>query len=133
MKISKHGRTQGGGSIPSLPLVSPAELPRTIGRRGQRDIRGETYNSLLLRAKHLQQNRLLIGIPMTGLVRSEWSIARWGQIIPCNWGASDCIQWMNNAVPLDYGVAEARNIIVDMCLQHNFQWLLFKIGRASCR
>ena len=90
-----------------------------------RNLRGETYNSLILKAKHLQQNRILIGIPMTGLIRSEWAIARWAQIIPCNWSASDCIQWMNQTSPLGYSVADARNLIVDQCVKHDFQWLLF--------
>lgn len=30
-------------------------------------------------------NRVLIFTPTTGLVRTEWVNARYGQIIPCNW------------------------------------------------
>ena len=30
-------------------------------------------------------NRILIGTPVTGLVRVEWMQARYGQVIPVNW------------------------------------------------
>ncbi len=90
-----------------------------------REKKSETYNSLLLKAKHLQHNRILIGVPMTGLIRSEWAISRYGQIIPCNWSNSDVIHWMNQSTPLGYAVAEARNIIVDNAVKGNFEWLFF--------
>jgi len=90
-----------------------------------RENKSKTYNSLLLKPKHLQHHRILIGVPMTGLIRSEWAIARYGQIIPCNWSNSDIIHWMNQATPLGYAVAEARNIIVDCAIKGNFEWLFF--------
>ena len=45
-------------------------------------------------------NRILIGTPMTGLVRSEWVQARFGQIIPTNWSHIEIIQWMASRIPL---------------------------------
>ena len=47
--------------------------------------KGLEYQSLMFKPKHLQANRIVIGIPMTGTIRSEWALARYGQVIPCNW------------------------------------------------
>lgn len=70
-------------------------------------------------------NRLLIGTPMTGLVRSEWVVARYGQTIPTNWSHVEVMQWMNSHVPLRYQVADAENIIAKSVVDHKFEWLLF--------
>jgi hypothetical protein len=70
-------------------------------------------------------NRLLIGTPMTGLVRSEWMVARYGQTIPTNWSYIETMQWMSSMIPLEYQVADAENIIAKACVEGNFEWLLF--------
>lgn len=70
-------------------------------------------------------DRLLIGTPMTGLVRSEWMIARYGQTIPTNWSHSEIMQWMSSYVPLRFQVADAENIIAKACVEGNYDWLLF--------
>lgn len=62
---------------------------------------------------------------MTGVVRSEWAFARMCQIIPCNWSSSDCVHWLPQSSPINYAVAEARNIIVDQAVRDGFEWLLF--------
>ena len=82
------------------------------------------YMSLLLNGVQ-QRQRILIGIPMTGLVRAEWALARWGAYIPPNWTSSDCIQFLNQMTPLGYSVADARNLIVHTALQHHFEWVFF--------
>ena len=69
--------------------------------------------------------RILIGIPLTGLVRAEWAIARYSQVIPCNWAQTDALTWMDQFSPLGHSVADARNITVMQCLQHDFEWLYF--------
>lgn len=69
--------------------------------------------------------RIMIGIPMTGTLRSEWVLARYGQVVPCNWGTVDCIQWMDAHSPLRYQVADARNIVVDSFIKEDFEWLFF--------
>lgn len=71
------------------------------------------------------RKRLLVGVPMTGLIRSEWVIARYGQVIPCNWSQTDAIRWLNNWSPLDFLVADARNIVATQCVEMNFDWLFF--------
>lgn len=70
-------------------------------------------------------NRILIGTPMTGLVRSEWVVGRYGQTIPTNWSHIEVVQWLSSMIPLQYQVADAENIIAKSCVEHNFEWLLF--------
>ncbi len=70
-------------------------------------------------------NRITIGIPMTGLLRSEWVLARYGQVIPCNWSTSDCIMWLDQYSPLRFSVADARNLIVERAIATDSEWLFF--------
>lgn len=83
------------------------------------------YHQLMFHAPIPAQKRVLIGVPMTGLVRSEWAFARMCQIIPCNWSASDVVNWLPQSSPIGYAVAEARNIIVDQAVREKFEWLFF--------
>lgn len=83
------------------------------------------YRDLMFHAPIPAQKRVLIGVPMTGLVRSEWAFARMCQIIPCNWSASDTVNWLPQSSPIGYAVAEARNIIADQAVREKFEWLLF--------
>lgn len=70
-------------------------------------------------------NRVLIGTPMTGLVRSEWMVGRYGQTIPTNWSHVEVMQWMSSYIPLRYQVADAENIIAKQVVDGKFEWLLF--------
>lgn len=70
-------------------------------------------------------NRVLIGTPMTGLVRSEWCVGRYGQTIPTNWSHIEVMQWMSSYIPLRYQVADAENVIAKAVVEGNFEWLLF--------
>lgn len=70
-------------------------------------------------------NRILIGHPMTGLVRTEWVMGRFGQTIPCNWSHVDLMQFMSPYVPLRYQVADAENLIAKAVVENDMQWLLF--------
>lgn len=86
--------------------------------------RDEYVNNLI--AKHTEpQKRIMLGIPMTGVLRSEWVMARYGQVIPCNWGMVDMLQYISHDSPLRYLVDDARNIIVDTFIKRGFEWLLF--------
>jgi len=80
---------------------------------------------MLINAKESMTRRVMIGIPMTGLVRSEWVMARYGQVIPCNWSQVDCIQWLDQYAPLGFVVADARNIIANTAVEQEFEWLFF--------
>lgn len=69
-------------------------------------------------------NRLLIATPSVGTVRIEWVQARYGQIIPTNWGTVQMLQFMNSYIPLRYQVADAQNLIVREAIEKDFEWLL---------
>jgi hypothetical protein len=83
------------------------------------------YSSLILQAQELNHDRIVIGIPTTGLVRFEWVVARFGQIIPCNWSHAECHEWLRSDSPIGFAVAEARNVIVDKFVKSKGEWLLF--------
>jgi len=70
------------------------------------------------------QRRVFIGTPMRGLVRAEWALARFGQIIPCNWAHSDYVHWMNTFAPVGYEIANAQNIIARWFIEGGGDWLL---------
>lgn len=69
-------------------------------------------------------NRILVGTPVTGLVRVEWVAARYGQTIPTNWSYITVQQFLNAYYPLRYQVADAQNLIVKSAVEMNFEWLL---------
>lgn len=70
-------------------------------------------------------SRLLIGTPMTGLVRSEWVESRYNQLIPTNWSHAQITQWVSSQIPLRYQVADAENIIAKNFVEGDWEWLLF--------
>jgi hypothetical protein len=71
------------------------------------------------------RNRILVGTPTLGIIRAEWAQARYGQIIPCNWTAAGLNLGLSSNMPLGFLVAEAQNIITDLAVRENFQWVLF--------
>lgn len=70
-------------------------------------------------------DRILIGSPMTGSLRAEWVLGRYGQVIPCNWAVNEQIQWINSYSPIRFQVADARNLIVANLLEMKKEWLFF--------
>jgi hypothetical protein len=88
----------------------------------------ETEDSYIGRIKKNMgkpQHRVMVGIPMTGLLRSEWVFARYGQVIPCNWSQVETHHNIDQYSPLDYTVADARNLIATAAVEQNFEWLFF--------
>lgn len=71
------------------------------------------------------KKRICICVPTTGLVRMEWVMARFGQVIPCNWSNADIFQYFDTYAPLGWAVAEARNVCVDYAIQGKYEWVLF--------
>jgi hypothetical protein len=69
--------------------------------------------------------RIMISVPTTGLIRIEWSMSRYGQVIPCNWSQAEFFQWLDQFSPLGFGVADARNVAVASFIQEGFEWLFF--------
>ena len=82
-------------------------------------------NSFFTRNPGYWNSRLLIGSPMTGLVRSEWVMGRYGQTIPTNWSNAEVVQWMSSYMPLQYQLADAENLIAKTLVEGNWEWLLF--------
>lgn len=94
-------------------------------KKEEKAVKTKGYRSVIITKKSKPQTRLMIGIPMTGLLRSEWVMARYGQVIPCNWSQVEAIQWIDQYSPLNFLVADARNLIVKDCVEKGFEWLLF--------
>ena len=69
--------------------------------------------------------RILVGIPLTGLVRVEWMTARYGQVIPCNWSQVEAMHIFDSYSPLGFQVADARNIIANAAVKEKFSWCWF--------
>ena len=62
---------------------------------------------------------------MTGTLRSEWHLSYTGLATPCNWSAGYSIQPLEHYSPIDFLVADARNIVADRAIKENYKWLLF--------
>lgn len=77
------------------------------------------------------KKRICIAVPTTGRVRVEWMMARFAQVIPCNWSHGDIFQMFSQQSPLGYAVAEARNVCVEYFISQGFEWLLF-IDHDTC-
>jgi hypothetical protein len=52
-------------------------------------------------------------------------MARYGQVIPCNWSQVDAIKWIQSFSPVGHMVADARNSIVQSFIEQEFEWLFF--------
>lgn len=83
------------------------------------------YTGTIISKKSSPQMRIMLGIPMTGLLRSEWVLARYGQVIPCNWGVIEVTQFLDQFSPLNFLVAAARNIIAQKAVLEGYEWLWF--------
>ena len=71
------------------------------------------------------QKRVCMAIPVTGSVRVEWMMARFGQVIPINWSNGDIFQFFNQMSPMGWAVADARNICVEYSIAQGFEWTFF--------
>lgn len=71
------------------------------------------------------KKRVCICVPTTGLVRVEWMMARFGQVIPCNWSNGDIFQFFDQFSPMGWAVADARNICCQYVIDQNFEWVIF--------
>lgn len=76
-----------------------------------------SYNSELLKNNYDNKYKIFIGTPTLGNIRIEWAMARFGQVIPCNFGMK------TGFVPLGFSVADAQNLIVRKFMEENCDWL----------
>lgn len=79
----------------------------------------------IFRAPVSANRQIFVAVGFTGLVRVEWMLARYGQIIPCNWSMTDFQMWLPTFGPIGFLVAEQRNIAVQKFIENDFEWLLF--------
>ena len=82
-------------------------------------------NTKIVNAQAKSGKRLMVSVPLTGLIRAEWMLGRYGQGIPTNWSISEVIQWLDTYSPLGFAVADARNSAVDAFIKGEFEWLFF--------
>jgi hypothetical protein len=83
-----------------------------------------SFNNELLKNSKKENWGVFIGTPCTGLVRMEWAMARFGQIIPCNWGYRQAVIWMTSMNPLGFLVPDAQNLIVKRFIEDGkTEWL----------
>jgi hypothetical protein len=69
-------------------------------------------------------NRVLIGMPCTGLVRIEWVMAKYGQIIPTNWSQVELVQWLSTYAPVEYQLPDAENLMAKQVVEGDYEWFL---------
>lgn len=82
-------------------------------------------NNLIVKTAVNPSKRLMISVPLTGLIRAEWALAKYGQVIPCNWSQVEMISWMDMFSPMGFLVADARNVAVKQFIDGNYEWLFF--------
>ncbi len=92
-------------------VTEPHDVPVTVGLIDNQN-------------KKLYKQRVLIGTPMTGLVRAEWVNARYNVGIPTNWSQVEMLQFIHSHIPLRFQVADAENIIAKMAIEGQYEWLL---------
>lgn len=71
------------------------------------------------------RDRLLIVTGTLGIVRIEWSIARYRQALPCNWVTAAANFGIGNVVPMNYLIADAQNLGCGEAISRGAEWILF--------
>ena len=82
-----------------------------------------SFESKLIENTGVLKQNVIVGTPVTGLVRIEWVLARYGQLIPTNWSMADVMQWIPTVAPLRYIVSDAQNMIVRSAIEKDAEWL----------
>lgn len=109
--LNKEVKPKGAEKIPSKPKRK-AKITK---------IGGSTLNNS--KAPNFR-HRVLVATPTMGVIRMEWALSRWGQIIPMNWTMVQYMEYINSYVPMNYTVPDAQNLIVKEALEKDFEWLL---------
>jgi len=90
------------------------------------DVLAAEGKSKVIYNKGVFQHSLMVGIPSTGIVRLEWAMARYGQVIPVNWSCGEfTVSFSDQLSPIGWLVHDARNIIVEQIVKQNIEWLIF--------
>jgi len=94
-------------------------------QRDDYSVRGQIYHEMDKNPnKGAWTNRILIALPCTGLLRVEFMMAKYGQIIPTNWSQVEMLQWLNTYAPLEYQLPDAENLIAKQVVLGDYEWFL---------
>lgn len=87
---------------------------------------GEGYSSKLIKntSKLGMAQRILVGTPTRGTVRMEWVLARFGQLIPCNWSTGNFTYPIETYAPMGFMVPDAQNVIIREAVLGGYEWVL---------
>lgn len=99
--------------------------PKLLSPPKPEEVLVKGYTQKTIKNRKPSKKRLLISAPMTGNLRSEWVLARYSQVVPCNWSMSDATVIIDSYSPLGFLVAEARNVACDLAIKENFDWVCF--------
>lgn len=121
----------GNATINIMPLKDIPEATVTPSKKLLKPKKGIDYDtekgylgSEMSINRGYWNHKVMIGHPMTGLLRAEWVLARYGQIIPTNWSMMDSYQPLPMAfAPMQYLVPDAQNVIVKAALERKVEWL----------
>lgn len=67
-------------------------------------------------------NRILVGLPTTGLVRVETIMSKYSQIIPTNWSTVEATHQLSMSVPLEYQLPDAENLMMKTFVEGNYEY-----------
>lgn len=116
-------------TTPPMPetMVSPEEDLLGRGHLFPAMYKENAYMELLPKASRRETKRLLLGLPVTGLVRVEFMFAKESAIIPTNWSHAQCPYAIHEhmVAPLGYDVKDARNYCVQAAVTQGYEWLFF--------
>lgn len=121
----------GNAEINIMPLKDIPKQTSTPNRKLAKPQKGLDYNleesflgSQISTNSGYWNHKVMIGHPMTGVLRAEWVLARYGQIIPTNWSMMDSYQPLPmQFAPMKYLVPDAQNVIVKHVLDRKVEWM----------
>lgn len=99
--------------------------PKLIDLPKPEEVLLKGYTQKTVKNRQPARKRLIISAPMTGLLRSEWVLARFSQVVPCNWSMTDATVIIDAFSPMGFLVADARNLACHNLLTDNFDWMCF--------
>ena len=112
-------------NVDIFKLKRETKSPRLINKNGKLQTKEKFWqrNAGLDKNEGPWMNKILLATPSTGLVRMEWVMARYGQLIPTNFSMVNIIQWMSAYAPVQHQLADAENLIAKALVEGNYEWL----------
>jgi hypothetical protein len=114
---------------PTVELIKKREDARVKKRKKDKvdveySVETDYPNGQMPINKGYWNHKVMMGTPTTGVIRMEWALARYGQVIPTNWSMMDTYMTLPFMfAPMQYLVPDAQNLIVKSCLEKKVEWL----------